>query len=516
MTSRFHGLSSIADLYEWPNRLLIVSLFAIAALTLFPFRFDFSRTLPGHTSPFLLGPPHKRISFSDVFLNVLLFIPLGFAMGNRFQLHLRSWLSKFALAAAGGAVCSYLVEFLQIYVPGRDSGWGDVVTNSVGTVVGFFVFAGWGSEVLRNLSRIEHVFEDWLSPLWITMILVSYLLLCFSASVLLQKKTELSNWDTNCFFLLGGDRSGRHLWKGKILSLQIWDHSFSERVARSLTAGGGLEKENPDLLASYDFSTGLPFQDERHLLPDLLLEPRAAAVRGAGSLDLNGKIWLMSKAPVSALVRRLKSTNQFALRILCEPARVKGVGGYIVSLGEEEQVLNLRLRQEGDALVIWLRTPLSMGPGNLAWTVPHVFAANQMRDILVSYDGSFGYLYLDGVRISPAYRLSPGVGLVQSFVGVGTPDLAGDLIVYDALVFVPLGLLLGMAARKIRKRKVAGWLLLASGIAFPALVLEALLVRESGRAFSVHQMALCAGFCLFGLLLINADRRFARKDFRIT
>jgi glycopeptide antibiotics resistance protein len=506
VTSCSHGLPANGRLDEWTNRLLLVSLLGIAALTLFPFRFDFSRVVPGNTPPFLLGPLHKDFSLLDIFLNVLLFVPWGFALSTRFRLRQRSWLATFALAVAGGAICSYLVEFLQIYIPGRESGWEDVVTNSAGAMVGFFVFAGWGSGILRSLSNMERVAEHWLSPLRVLIILVSYLMICFAGSVSLQKKTELTDWDSNCFFLLGGDRSGRHPWKGKIFSLQIWDHALSGQAARSLTAGGLPEENSPDLLASYDFSTALPFQDEKHLLPELLLEPRVSVAGRSGMLELNGKVWLASKAPVSALVRRLKSANQFALRILCAPAQVQGADGHIVSIGEEARVLDLRLRQEGDALVIWLLTPLSAGPGNLVWTVPHAFAVNQVRSILISYDGSSGYAYIDGVRMSPAYRLSPGAGLLQLFKGIGTEDLGGDIIAYDAMLFLPLGLLLGMAARKIGKRKLAGWLCLASGIVFPSLLLEMLLIQESGRVFSVQQTGYCAGFCLLGLVLINADR----------
>jgi hypothetical protein len=58
--------------------------------------------------------------------------------------------------------------------------------------------------------------------------------------------------------------------------------------------------------------------------------------------------------------------------------------------------VGLNLRQDDENLVFWFRTPLTVKLTSLAWNIPNVFAVNQARDILFSYDGSDLALFLDG------------------------------------------------------------------------------------------------------------------------
>jgi membrane associated rhomboid family serine protease len=135
---------------RWSNRILISSLFSIALLTLVPFRFDFSATLPGNRLPLALGSVNKHVGFLAIFLNVLLFVPFGFGIASRLRRNKRSQVATFLLVLGAGALCSYTVEFFQIYVPGRDSTWEDVLTNATGAVVGWLLFAAFGDEALRH------------------------------------------------------------------------------------------------------------------------------------------------------------------------------------------------------------------------------------------------------------------------------------------------------------------------------------------------------------------------------
>ena len=47
------------------------------------------------------------------------------------------------------------VEVLQFYIPARDSGWEDVISNSMGSVAGFFLFQLCGGAILEELSKWE-------------------------------------------------------------------------------------------------------------------------------------------------------------------------------------------------------------------------------------------------------------------------------------------------------------------------------------------------------------------------
>src|SRR5580692_11169787 len=112
---------------EWSNRILILSLVGIAYLTLFPFRFRASAVFDIHQLPFLLGDSDKHSGHLDFFLNVLLFVPFGFGFCAKLRQRGAARWTSLLLALTAGAAASYLVELLQFYIPGRDSGWEDVI-----------------------------------------------------------------------------------------------------------------------------------------------------------------------------------------------------------------------------------------------------------------------------------------------------------------------------------------------------------------------------------------------------
>ncbi len=172
---------------QWPNRILILSLIGIAYLTLFPFRFDFASPQSRNSSPFFLGPLVKHSDSVQVFLNVLLFVPFGFG----FSAHLRKrGVSKgltLVLALAAGAVTSYAVEFLQFYIPTRNSGWDDITPNTLGAVAGCLLFGQWGEMLLTPLSEWESRAETWLSLRRASIFLMAYLGIFIILSIPLQR-----------------------------------------------------------------------------------------------------------------------------------------------------------------------------------------------------------------------------------------------------------------------------------------------------------------------------------------
>jgi hypothetical protein len=87
-----------------------------------------------------VGPSHAWFQGScceltDVVLNVLLFLPLGMSLGV---------IGTRPLLATGiGALASAAIEITQLWIPGRQSSIHDVVTNTLGTLLGAVIVAGW-------------------------------------------------------------------------------------------------------------------------------------------------------------------------------------------------------------------------------------------------------------------------------------------------------------------------------------------------------------------------------------
>jgi VanZ family protein len=478
---------------EWSNRILLLSLLGIAYLTFFPFKFDFTPTYVFHRYPFLLSTSVKRPTFSDFFLNVLLFVPFGFGLSAQVRQRCNSrWTSLLAALAVGASV-SYLVELLQFYIPARDSGWEDVISNTTGAVAGFFLFELCGGAVLEGLSKWEDSFEGWLSPRRAALLLMAYFAVCFGISILLQNETRLSNWDPQCILFVGNDASGQNPWRGQIFLLQIWNRALPEQAIRRIPRRESAEDGSTGLLGSYDFTKSPPYQDQRNLLPPLEMDDRSFS---------------RTEVPVANLTRAIQKSSQFTVHIVCAPAAAEDANGRIVSLSQSAENVNFSLRQEDADLVLWFRNPLSETRSVLAWRVPGVFVAGKVRDIVATYDGSDAFIYLDGNRVSQIYHLGPGASFMHSFSFIETPSLEGYVIVYETLIFLPAGLLIGFGAEKWSRQKISERWMLALGWVLPAVLLEILLAGMSGRRIWFENIVLSLVFGLGGVLLINADRRF--------
>jgi hypothetical protein len=88
--------------------------------------------------------------------------------------------------------------------------------------------------------------------------------------------------------------------------------------------------------------------------------------------------------------------------------------------------------------------------------------------------------------------------------------LEGYSYIYYALVFVPGGILLGVAVRRLNAWGVQEVLLVGIMIVLPGISLEIILVRVSGRPFSFGNVLLSLLLAIAGAMWINADRRGAK------
>ncbi len=202
--------------YSWSNRILALSVAGILFLTLYPFRFSFHATLSGNSSPFLLASGVKSSGAFNAFLNVLLFVPFGWGLSQKLRAKGKSRGATFLTVIAASALFSYGIEFIQLYIPTRDSGWEDVLTNTTGGMVGYFVSELLSRPVLRFVSIVEYRLEQHLTPGRALLVIPFYFAIWFAVSVPLQKQSRLSNWVPNPQLLVGNDATGHsdRVWKG--------------------------------------------------------------------------------------------------------------------------------------------------------------------------------------------------------------------------------------------------------------------------------------------------------------
>ena len=488
----------------WSNRILIAALAGILFLTLYPFEFSLHTKLAPGASPFFLGKADKTGGVLDVVLNIFLFMPFGFALAAKLRAKGKSWPAALFSTWIAGAFLSYCIEFLQIYVPARDSGWEDVFTNSTGAAIGFLAFEFCGNTVSKVLSVGEQRAGSWLTLRRAAVILFAYFAACALYSIPLQNQTHLGNWSPDCFLVFGNDATGRHAWRGKLARAEIWDRDVGKSLAEQLTRGKGPGPDANGALAKFDFSSVPPNQDAARLFVPLLPETTSAQLPNGSEAPWATVSSIASAQPVANLIGELQRTNQFSIHVVFEPADIANSDGRILSISEPSGLSDLYLRQEYAGVVFGFRNKISVERPALAWTIANLLAPGQTRDLLFSYDGSDLHLYVDGRNFEDRYW-GPGAAFAEKFRRVKQGELNGYKDIYYAIVFLPMGWLLGMAARKFPWRRLPLLIPFGLSLLLGPLVLECVLSRISGRSFSVANLTLSAGMVLAGILWINSD-----------
>jgi glycopeptide antibiotics resistance protein len=92
--------------------------------------------------------------WKDVLMNIVGFMPLGFFLCAYLSLGLRFGRPGLITILFGFTV-SLTVEILQAYLPTRDSGMTDIITNTMGTTLGVLVFRYTGL-ALGSLERSRY------------------------------------------------------------------------------------------------------------------------------------------------------------------------------------------------------------------------------------------------------------------------------------------------------------------------------------------------------------------------
>jgi glycopeptide antibiotics resistance protein len=492
---------------SWSNRILILAVAGILFLTLYPFRFGFHRHLPRALFPFLLCGWGKGIGLLDDILNVLLFMPFGFGVAEKLRERGKSRLASLAVTLAAGALLSYAVELLQVFIPQRDSGWDDVLTNSFGAAVGALLFDLFGIAVIRLLSQAEYKVASRLILRRAAAVLIVYIGLWCVIAACLQKEARLSNWEPDSLLVVGNSASNRSApaWKGRVFELEMWDHAVSPEVARALTSRDRANAADRDSIVAYRFSGSAPFQDERHLLPSVSWVPQEPSPTNATDVFLDGKSWLISSGPVSMLVSDLEKTGQFSFRILFEPAEVSGIDARIISISSTSGTASMELRQKETTLFFWFRTPLSSDRARMSWMIPETLRANELRNVLLSFDGTRANLFVDGKERSDSYQLGPGAALARYIRRIKTQELEGYDFVFYVLVFFPLGSIVGIAWRTLSGHWIGRFSLLLLGLVVFSVILDVVLVHVSGREVSLENVWFSILMAASGILWINAD-----------
>jgi VanZ family protein len=491
----------------WSLRILSLSVAGILFLTLFPFRFAMPS---GHTLILIAGMGKTGTSL-DIFLNVLLMFPLGFGVAEYLSERGKSQRLILLSSFFAGFLFSYTIETLQIYVPGRDSGWGDVITNTSGSVLGAIAFGAFGDWVLRTAGNIEAALAAFLTPRAAALLFCVYFGIWLPVSFTLQKESRLSNWNANAVLLVN-DNPGVHAPGSsaeQVLRLELWNQALPNAAVAALSSGSTASSA-PNPITAYDFTSRLPVRDEAGLLPPITGKPASAAPYDSLDTEFAGRPWNGSQVTAGNLAEAIQRTNHFSIFLVYRPERITGPQSRILWIGTAEGPPNLWLRQDGPNLIVSVRNPLSARRAQLAWAIPGVFTRDETRNIVLTYDGASLSFFLNGRRSSRLYRLGPGTALAQLFRWPRAPELEAYSDIYYAVLFFPAGIVMGFALRNLSRGHFASGLILAALFAAPPILLEVCLVGATGRRVEVGRVILSYALLVGGALWINAEGRRRR------
>jgi VanZ family protein len=121
-------------------QLILACLTVVLTLVLFPYEFGLQATV--FSWKFLYLRPGGESDW-EIVANILLYLPLGFAMSRYLCAKHLSYATTLLLVLGLCFALSYLLEALQFFLPSRFPSWRDVASNTLGGVFGTLIMFVW-------------------------------------------------------------------------------------------------------------------------------------------------------------------------------------------------------------------------------------------------------------------------------------------------------------------------------------------------------------------------------------
>lgn len=436
---------------RWASWLVAASTLAILYLTLFPFDFLFYHSLS--IGELVAGFDSSLARFmvtKDFASNIVLFLPLGFGLGgllcdrnqNRFVVLLKATVIGFGL--------SLFIEFSQLFLL-RFSALADLVANTFATALGALCFYLSGNRTVKLARGLGRQVKKQLSARWFAVGFSFYLLLAIGTTYRLQNSHNLSNWDSTFPLNLGNEYTGDRPWQGYITNLFLARRALNEQEIAQLFDGRTPTAIAGDALLNwYALQGDRPVTDRIGHLPDL-------SWRGSNEhqhVMFTTEQWLTTALPVETLVHPIVEASQFTVgATIATDMRYQSGPARIISLSADPYRRNFTLGQEGSDLIFRLRTPFSGENGyKPQLIVPDVFTDTKPHQVIVTVGEAVVRIYVDSLKEVYTFAFTPEVLLFWhlSPLEAAQTRLHVDQtfvyrLLYQSLVFIPLGILLAFA-----------------------------------------------------------------------
>jgi glycopeptide antibiotics resistance protein len=345
-------------------------------------------------------------SLADGFANILLFLPLGIALG---------WQGYAPLGALlFAATLSLSVELAQFAVPGRDPNLGDFSFNTLGAALGGGLLRSarrWASPGPRVASRLSLVAALVAGTVFgLTDVLFRASLphtTYFGGSRLLQTSSSPLR--------LGGNTDSREYFQGRIDEVRIYSRAQTPaEIQADMNMPVTAASTSPDLVAAYSFDEG-----SGTALTDVSGHGNTGRILGAtwtnqgkfgGALvfDGTGSVVVVPHTP------SLNLTASMTLEAWIYPSSVQA--GRRAILQKEFDAYFLSASSKAGALK-------PGGGGTFGSSTEKVIASsavpiNAWTHLALTYDGAMLQLYINGHPAARRLRWYPGRVLDASLDGL--------------------------------------------------------------------------------------------------
>ncbi|MEA5564484.1 VanZ family protein [Anabaena sp. UHCC 0399] len=474
--------------YNW--LLCSISILAVFLATLYPFNFS---DVDNFSLPEVILSFNNSSSFQDQVNNILLFMPLGFSLARFLQsLKIKSRL-QILLVILASLSLSLTVEVLQIFLPSRMPTPADLLNNTLGGFLGYIGFYIWNKKSFNmTVERIETSrFSQ--SNQQILGFFIGYLFVTLLISLLWQSTTNLSNWDVNYPLIIGNERTGDKPWQGYISEIHIADKALSRnQIGQVLRNSSYFDNLGDYLLVHYQFNEKCCYQDKTLQLPKLIWQGEPINQDGSQGVFLSNNHWLQTSAPVTKLSEKISQTSEVTISAIVKAANTEQDGpARIISISDNSFRRNLTVGQEGNSLDFRIRTPITGENGSeLKLNIPNIFVDTRPHHLVITYARGTIQVYVDNLQNAYSFNLLELIPKQQR-------------VFYYALTFIPLGIGLTILTL-LTKRRFIFSKVIYSGILIPSLILEGVLVSESGKNFSIKNLLMGITFTAGTMLLLKA------------
>lgn len=460
------------------NAFALITLVLILCITLFPFDFTFIGYEARRKA--FMSPSLNEVEglIEDIQANILLFIPVGYALAVLVKRRERHMVRTLALVTAGGALLSTSVELLQLFIPFRYSSFIDIATNTMGTGVGFLLHAILGGRLSRLVvSALNHPQRSEAKQLLAVTYSV-YLLFAILLSLALQMSLRSDDLENKIHVEALGDETSGKPWEGKISDMAVVAGALTPGEAQRVFDSAGVARAHLERFVA-EFSYRVTFADSV-TAGSLQVETRRGGNRPGSYRQVN------TRGAVEIFSTTAATSAPFT--IVASLTRDGSKAGRIATLGRGPGECEITFVQLGSDLAIRIR---SMGTGvegmKPQLLVPLLFSDERPHTFVLTYDRAGMSVYTDHIRNAYGIAFGPGFVFTHRLFfwkkSIELSSIASQLHTpfYYALLFAPFGYMLGIAVRSFR-RGIPSIAVAAAAIS-PPILLERILSNDSGRAF---------------------------------